>query len=161
MPLSDVVAAALSRPLGHVVEVPVRELVEQVLRDKGFAAPDEVATVADEARELGRVVRALEARLAQAESEAQGLRERLDRMESEARAHAAAAAAASAEVARLQASAPESPPVATTVGPKGEVDVDGVAYRIDPAHAGRAYVVSGRKQRRVYIDGRAVRKQRA
>jgi ubiquinone biosynthesis protein UbiJ len=64
MPILDVVRAALSRPAGRVVEVPVRELVNQVVADHGFAGPADIARLREEITELRDRVAALEARLA-------------------------------------------------------------------------------------------------
>jgi hypothetical protein len=63
MPIADIVRAALSRPAGRVVEGPVRELVEQVLADHGFARPAEIAKLKDEIASLRDRVGVLESRL--------------------------------------------------------------------------------------------------
>ena len=63
MPLVDVLRAALSKPAGKVVEVPVRDLVEEILRDHGFVGPAEVAKLRQEIAELHDRVAVLENRL--------------------------------------------------------------------------------------------------
>ena len=62
MPLVDVLRAALSKP-GKVVEVPVRNLVDEILRDHGFAGPADVAKLRQEIAELQDRVAVLENRL--------------------------------------------------------------------------------------------------
>ena len=41
MPLTDVVQAALSRPVSRALEGTLRELIEEVLQDHGYASPEE------------------------------------------------------------------------------------------------------------------------
>ena len=48
MPLTDILSAALSRPAGKVVDGPVRDIVDEVLRDKGFAGPAELRRLQDD-----------------------------------------------------------------------------------------------------------------
>ena len=62
MPLVDVLRAALSKPAGKVVEVPVRDLVEEILRDHGFVGPAEVAKLHQEIAELRDRIAVLENR---------------------------------------------------------------------------------------------------
>jgi hypothetical protein len=63
MPLVDVLRAAFSKPAGKVVEVPVRELVDEILRDHGFAGPADVAKLRQELAELRERVSVLENQL--------------------------------------------------------------------------------------------------
>ena len=63
MPLVDVLRAALSKPAGKVVEVPVRDLVDEILRDHGFVGPADVAKLRQEIAELQDRVAVLENRL--------------------------------------------------------------------------------------------------
>jgi len=180
MPLSDVLAAALSRPAGQVIEAPVRTIVAEVLRDHGYASPAEMQALHDEVRALRDRVAGLEASLA-ASGEAANV-----------------VLAEVAEVrARLEAQAATPTPVKTPtpvrfhrptcvadcerlavtsgfclkhlhawqagalpgfVGPEGLVEVDGVPFRVDAAHAGHPYEVTGAKRRLVRIAGKAVRK---
>lgn len=124
MPLKDVVIAALSRPAGKVVESPVRELIDEALRDRGYASPAEIAALKEELSKLGARVGALPAQVGVLEQqlgalghEARALREALSRAEAaaaEARAEAtaaraeAAAATARAEAAEARLAALES-----------------------------------------------------
>lgn len=52
MPLRDVIAAALSRPAGKVVDGPVRDIINEILAERGYASPAEVAALRDEADAL-------------------------------------------------------------------------------------------------------------
>ena len=63
MPLVDVLRAALSKPAGKVVEAPVRDLVDEILRDHGFVGPADVAKLRQEIAELQDRVAVLESRL--------------------------------------------------------------------------------------------------
>jgi polyhydroxyalkanoate synthesis regulator phasin len=63
MPLVDVLRAALSKPAGKIVEVPVRNQVDEILRDHGFAGPADVAKLREEIAELRDRVAVLENRL--------------------------------------------------------------------------------------------------
>lgn len=238
MPLTDILSAALSRPAGKVVDGPVRDIVDEVLRDKGFAGPAELRRLQDDLATMRKDLGALTARVATTEGEAAALR--ADRGGLERQVEAATARAAAAEkraqaaeaslsealerataaethaagVAAVAASAEERARLAddrakvalnrsrqalegvaspealtaaaapgqsavepapaptpgeaapephddpTSVGPAGEVLVDGVAYRVDASHAGKNYEVRGTRSRRVRIDGRFVRKSK-
>lgn len=166
MPLTDILAAALSRPAAKVVDAPVRDLIHEVLADHAYASPAELRAVEDRARALGAKAEGLTGRLDAAEAALAALEERVAALDAaleaerrRARIAEEALAAAQAAVAEAAVEAPAAPE--SVVGPKGEVTVDGVAYTVSAEHAGRAYTVSGQKVRRVYIDGRAVRKARA
>jgi hypothetical protein len=52
MPLRDVITAALSRPAGKVVDGPVRDIINEILAERGYASPAEVAALRDEADAL-------------------------------------------------------------------------------------------------------------
>lgn len=60
MPLRDVIAAALSRPAGKVVDGPVRDIINEILAERGYASPAEVAALRDEADALKAQLRALQ-----------------------------------------------------------------------------------------------------
>ena len=62
MPLRDVLAAALSRPAGKVVDGPVRDIVNEILSERGYASPAEVAALRAEADTLRTQLQAVEAR---------------------------------------------------------------------------------------------------
>lgn len=266
MPLSDVLAAALSRPAGHVVEGPVRTIVTEILQDHGYASPAEVQAVRDQVEALARRVAALEGVLSEGKAAAEATAAEVARLQealgvaeeraAEAQALAMAADARSAALvertssleaqaahAERRASMAESrleeamtielntadmravelpedddedepevqpeeqPEVAAPdgraaaaavpshtqatcavancaalsvtdgfclahhqdwiagrltghVSPEGLVEVDGEAFSVDPEHAGKAYVVSGKKLRRVRIEGSFVKKKR-
>lgn len=95
MPLTDILSAALSRPAGRVVDGPVRDIVDEVLRDKGFAGPVELDRMRTDLGQLRTELGALAARVAAAEGEAAALR--ADRGTLERQVEAATARAASAE----------------------------------------------------------------
>ena len=167
MALKDILVAALSHPAGQVIERPVREMVDEVLADRGYAAPDEVQALRDAAASLEHTVTRLAERVEAAEAAVAHLRTTVAGLEDELSAAEAQAADAEIRVlaatqeaqearsalARAQAAAGPA-----RVGPAGEVEVDGVAFCVDPVHAGKPYTVSGKKVRRVYVGGRAVRK---
>jgi hypothetical protein len=162
MPLTDILAAALSRPAARVVEAPVRELIHEVLTDLAYASPEDLQALTGRARAAEAAVDALQIRLAAAEAAVGRLESRVDQLDDELReARLRALAAEQARDAALQASAQAAPAPAPIVGPDGAVMVDGAPYRVSTDHAGLPYTVRGSKVRRVYIDGRAVRKQRA
>jgi 3-methyladenine DNA glycosylase/8-oxoguanine DNA glycosylase len=64
MPLTDVVQAALSRPVARALEGTLRELIEEVLQDHGYASPEETDRLRHALREaedrLGEQSRRLE-----------------------------------------------------------------------------------------------------
>jgi len=64
MPLRDVIAAALSRPAGKVVDGPVRDIINEILAERGYASPAEVAALRDEADALRAQLAALQASVA-------------------------------------------------------------------------------------------------
>ena len=68
MPLRDIVIAALSRPAGRVVEVPVRDIVSTVLQEQGYASPAEVQSLRDELKSLQGLVEGLGKRVKECES---------------------------------------------------------------------------------------------
>lgn len=101
MPLTDILSAALSRPAGRVVDGPVRDIVEEVLRDKGFAGPAELHRLQEDVSALRTALGALTTRVAAAEGEAAALR--ADRSGLERQVEAATARAAAAEKRALAA----------------------------------------------------------
>ena len=76
MPLADVVQAALSRPMARVLESPVRELMDRILQDHGYASPDQV-------RVLTRQLQAAEDRLLVQEERIQTLEDRAAGMQAQ------------------------------------------------------------------------------
>jgi hypothetical protein len=95
VPLTDILSAALSRPAGKVVDGPVRVIVDEVLRDKGFAGPAELRRLQDDLASLRKDLGALTARVGTTEGEAAALR--ADRGGLEKQVEAATARAAAAE----------------------------------------------------------------
>lgn len=77
MPLRDVLAAALSRPAGKIVDGPVRDIIHEILSERGYASPAEVAALRAEADALRDQALAVEARAAQIEAQIAALREDL------------------------------------------------------------------------------------
>lgn len=170
MALKDIVVAALSHPAGQVIDRPVRELVDEVLADRGYAAPDEVQALRDAAASLERMVTRLSERVEAAEAAVEGLRATVSGLEEElssAEAQAAdaeirvLAAVQGADQARAELSRLQTAVQPLRVGASGEVSVDGVAFSVDASLAGKPYTVSGKKVRRVYVGGKAVRKRPA
>lgn len=106
MPLKDVIVAALSRPAARVVEQPVRDLVNEALKDRGFAGPAEVAALKSELGALRTSLGALTARVdrLQAELGAEVAAALVRAGEAEARA-----AAAEAALRALHDAAPAAP----------------------------------------------------
>ena len=78
MPLADVVQAALSRPVARVIEGPVRQLLDRILEDHGYATPDEVDTLSRQLREAEERLRLQEERIGALEGRAAGLEQQLD-----------------------------------------------------------------------------------
>ena len=116
MPLSDILVAALSRPAGRVVDVPVRAIVAEILADHGYASPAEVAALREEisalrgkVQTLGGRLDALEAGMGAVRAEAEAMRAALEQAHAAARSAEARAGQALAE-AQARAVAP---PVAT------------------------------------------------
>ena len=78
MPLSNVLQAALSRPMKRLLEQPVRELMEEVLLDHGYASPEEVSQLEGALSDAQRQVAIQEERILQLESKAEVLAQQLD-----------------------------------------------------------------------------------
>ncbi len=137
MPLKDVVIAALSRPAGRVVEAPVRDLIDEALKDRGYASPAEIARLEGELGSLRAQIQglpaklsALEAEIARVSGEAAALREALGRAEAaatEAREKAEQAEARAAEAERRLSELSSATP-AVSAGPS-PCKVEGCARR--------------------------------
>ena len=191
MPLTDILAAALSRPAARVVEGPVRNIVNEVLQDHGYASPAEVQALRDQVVAVGVRLGKLEAQLSAVEADAAGVQSKIDDLT--AALHAAQAAAASAQaraaaaeaqsaamelrVATLESGATTSAAPAAVasdplahldrqqrhlfragrlpghVGPEGLIEIDGKAWRLDEALAGRPFEVAKTKKLQVVVDG--------
>ena len=64
MAIVDLFAGLVSGPASRVVEAPVRELVDEILRQQDIARPHEVAQLKREIQSLGKELEGLEAKLA-------------------------------------------------------------------------------------------------
>ena len=102
MSFADRFASRLSAPASRVLDGPIRDIVQQVLREGGYATPAEVDQLHGEARELGRRVDALEARANELATQSEGIKGRLQAAETRATTllgelHAATARLAASE----------------------------------------------------------------
>ena len=93
MAILDLVAGIVSGPAGRLVEAPVREIVEEVLRQQRVASPQEVARLRSELSSLTSELSKMAAQVA-------SLQEKLDEMKS-------APAAAPAPAPKVAAPAPK------------------------------------------------------
>ena len=84
MSFADRFASRLSAPASRVLDGPIREIVQQVLREGGYATPAEVDQLHGEARDLGRRVDALEARANELATQSESLKGRVQSAESRA-----------------------------------------------------------------------------
>ncbi len=75
MPIRDILAAALSRPAGRIVDGPVRDIVNEILADHGYASPAELAALKADADGLRGRLGSMDARVAELESAAVALQE--------------------------------------------------------------------------------------
>lgn len=184
MPLVDILSAAFSGPAGRVVEGPVRSIVAEVLQDHGYASPAEVQALRDDLQalrelltELGGQVEQVRGQAAALSQQAEALRLRAEKAEAAAEAATLSAAAATAALSSAAAARRVAPAerqgmspadhdrfkaqgLPGLVGPDGHVSIDGEAWQVDPALAGRPYTLSKHKAPRVLIDGVAVDKAR-
>lgn len=150
MPLKDVLVAALSRPAARVVDAPVREIIEEVLRDHGYASPADLARIKDDLAALGgklapleRKVGDLEGQIGGLREEAAGLRAALSKVEAEladSRAELAAARQALAEAQTRAAAAP-------VAAPASACKVPGCERRVASNGFCRAHLMSWRAGR--------------
>ncbi|MFZ5481491.1 MAG: hypothetical protein ACOZNI_32315 [Myxococcota bacterium] len=74
MGLSSFFASRLSRPAGKVLDAPIRDIVQEVLRESGYASPGEVEQLRDQARDLRGRLDALDKRLGELVKVAEGAR---------------------------------------------------------------------------------------
>jgi hypothetical protein len=105
MSFADRFASRLSAPASRVLDGPIREIVQQVLREGGYATPAEVDQLRGEARDLARRVDALDARATELAAQTEGLKTRVQAAESRATALVGEVQAASARVAALEGTA--------------------------------------------------------
>ncbi len=113
MSFADRFASRLSAPASRVLDGPIREIVQQVLREGGYATPAEVEQLHGEARDLSRRVEALEARANELSTQSEGMKGRVQAAETRATSllgelHAATARLATAEGASAAHEATES-----------------------------------------------------
>jgi hypothetical protein len=157
----DILSAALSRPAGRVVEGPVRAIVTEILQDRGYASPAEVLALREELAELRQALEKLTSQVGDLRAEAQALRVQADALAAAPPAAAPPARPSPATPARLGMSLEEyerwrQGGLPGRVGPDGLVEVDGQAFRVDPALEGRPYSLSKHKVPRLLIDGQPV-----
>jgi hypothetical protein len=175
MPLSDILAAALSRPAGRVVDGPVRTIVREVLADRGYASPAEVQALRDEISGLANQLNGLVSQLDGTRTELEGVRTSLSSVQEEM-------AVAVEKATRMVLSTPTEPAVPCkvstcdrpgrrdglcqdcwyqwmagtlpgVVGPEGLFEIDGQPHRVDSALAGMPFMVSDGD---VQVDGKTV-----
>jgi len=161
----------------RVVDAPVRDIVEEVLQEKGLADRATVDRALQQIESLKATTDALTPRVEAAEQRANHLAGKVDRlqhaiddlqrdlaeareqtMDAVARADTAEAALSElrAEVARLKAGPSDDRPV---VGPEGQVEVRGKRFVVATSHAGKKYSVAHNGA--VRVGGRLVKKQPA
>ena len=169
MPLSDVLAAALSRPVGRVVEGPVRAILHEVLKDHGYASPAEVHALREEIAAAARRVDALEGLAREAMAQAESLEGKL------AELAASRVAPSDSTPGRVVVAAPcaveacGAPALRGAlcpahhqawlagslpgfVGPEGLIELGGAPYRLPQALAGKPFAL-GEMPGSVVIDG--------
>jgi hypothetical protein len=103
MPLSDILAALLSRPAGRVLDGPIRAIVREALTDHGYASPAEVQALRDEIVGQRREAEQLSRRAGEVEARLVGLSERAEAGHREARAAQEQLLQVQAELAAAQA----------------------------------------------------------
>jgi hypothetical protein len=94
MPIRDIIAAALSRPAGRVVDGPVRDIVNEILADHGYASPAELAALKAEADGLKVRLGAVDDKLAALELVATSLQDSVTTLQAELASRPAAAPSA-------------------------------------------------------------------
>ena len=73
MPLSDVLQAAMSRPVARIIDSPVRALMNEILEDYGYASPEAVEALRRELAEAEALLHRQTSRLEELEKMAQAL----------------------------------------------------------------------------------------
>ncbi len=96
MALSDILAARLAGPAGRVLDGPIREIVQRMLQESGYASPAEVQSLRDEARDLRGRIDAVDRRAGELANLLQVARGEVDRARADAQRAADAAVAARA-----------------------------------------------------------------
>ena len=97
MPIRDIIAAALSRPAGRVVDGPVRDIVNEILADHGYASPAELAALKAETDGLkGRLI-AVDERFSALEAKATALQESVTALQADLANRPAAASTPAVE----------------------------------------------------------------
>lgn len=64
MSITDRLAARVARPATHALDAPIRDLVQAILREHGYASPAEVQALRDEVRDARGRLDTLDGRLA-------------------------------------------------------------------------------------------------
>jgi hypothetical protein len=93
MPIRDIIAAALSRPAGRVVDGPVRDIVNEILADHGYASPAELAALKAESDGLKGRLGGVDSRIAALEAAAAVLQDSVTALRDELASRPAAEAA--------------------------------------------------------------------
>ena len=83
MPIRDIIAAALSRPAGRVVDGPVRDIVNEILADHGYASPAELAALKAESDGLKGRLGGVDARIAELEASTAALQDSIEALRTE------------------------------------------------------------------------------
>ena len=117
MSILDVVAGVVAGPASRVVEAPVRDIVDQVLRKQDLARPEDVAALRGEVTRLTQELAAMQARLGDLLGSLEGLQAETSNLRS---ALASAQSAPPAPAATAPAS--EEPPAPVKEAPAPVVE---------------------------------------
>lgn len=161
MSIRDIIVSAVSRPAGRFVERPVRQIIDEVLGERGYAAPAEVQALRDRVAELEDLLGRLEARLAEAEGAAAELGARIERLNAPrvtaCRVDGCAEPAWRDGFCRPHHHRWVSGRLEGHVGPEGLVPgPGGVAWRVPVTLAGQPFRVLDADPPRVEVGGEAI-----
>lgn len=139
MSFADRFASRLSAPASRVLDGPIRDIVQQVLREGGYATPAEVDQLHGEARELGRRVDALEARANELATQSEGTKGRLHAAETRATTLLGELHAATARLAAFEGSTGSDATTAARLAAV-EQELARTRHELAEALAARAFV---------------------
>lgn len=169
--------SSLSDTAVRAVDAPVRDIVEEILQEKGLADRTTVDRALQQIQSLSAATSALAPRVEAAEQRASHLADKVDQlqrtvddlqrdlaeareqaMDAVARADAAEATLSElrTDLARMNTKPSDERPV---VGANGQVEVRGKSFVVDVEHAGKKYSVAHNGA--VRVGGRLVKKQPA